>query len=333
MVFPVSCSRSRSGAPRRPLPLLSLGLGALGVLTCLHSACLPPQESSTCGSQESPTRVDGGLRCSEPFELGQPGGTPARFAVKVVQYLHMSSAGLVETDTLGWAIGWADFVPTQSQIEGRMDLKLCHLEVPKIQIPGQPVASSLELLPSTLDYVPPAPAAYWLDGTRTCDGFRTDPSVALLAARLVDDLLDPLPWDAQTQTCPNDLATNCLFDQDLDGKPAVTFLARNFPALPVDEIYATLRSWVRMDGMAATPDMFLGTATFGMEISVVGCRIEPLGGGERRTCNADETDVIAQITPTITQNPNMDSTFLAVRVSSDTDCLEVIEKSDWLFGR
>jgi hypothetical protein len=277
--------------------------------------------------------VDGGVLCGEPFSLEATDGAPARFAVKVVQYMHMSSAGLVETDTVGGAVGWADFWPDPGAATGRMDLKLCHLEVPKIQIPGQPTPSSLELVPGALDYVPPAPAGFSLEGLATCSGFVTEPSVVLVAARLLDSLADPLPWDAATQTCPSELATGCLFDQDKDGKPAVTFIAQNFPALPVDEVYATLRSWVSLQGLVARPDLLLGTAYFGLEISVVGCRLAPLGGGELRDCSPEEEDVIARITPEITQNPDLDSSFLAVRVPPDTGCAEVIADGDRLFGR
>lgn len=298
------------------------------------AACSPAGERETCANQDAPLpSVDGGIQCDQPFAVTQPDGAPGRYAVKVVQYLHMSSAGLVEADTIGSAIGWADYVVEPGASEGRMELKLCHLEVPKILIPGQPLASSLELVPGALDYVPPAPAPFTVSGWRTCDTYLTEPSVVLVAARLVNGLEDPLPWDAATQTCPSEQATGCLFDQDKDGKPAVTFIASNFPALPVDEIYATLRSWVLMDGIAATPDLLLGTAYFGLEISVVGCRIAPLGGGDLRLCNADEADVISQITPTITQNPDIESTFLAVRVDPSTDCGDVISEADRLFGR
>lgn len=297
-------------------------------------ACVDPGGGPPCSQQGEPTvTVDGGVRCDEPFSLEAESGAPARFAVKVVQYMHMSSAGLVETDTLGGAVGWADFVVEPGATTGRMELKLCHLEVPKIEIPGQPAASSLELEPGALDYVPPAPAAFALEGLATCDGFVTEPSVVLVAARLVDGLRDPLPSDATTQTCPSELATGCMFDQDKDGKPAVTFIAHNFPALAVDEIYATLRSWVSFDGLVARPDLLLGTAFFGLEISVVGCRLEPLGGGDLRDCSPEEQDVIARITPSITQNLDLDSTFLAVRVPPETGCAEVIAQADRLFGR
>ena len=309
-------------------------LSPLLLSASLVMACADPSAQDDCQANPTPvTGVDGGVACGQPFALNPEDGVRDRFAVKVVQYLHMSSAGLVETDTLASAIGWAEFVHEPGALSGRMDLKLCHLEVPKIQIPGQPQASSLELAPGALDYVPPPGAAYAVSGSSTCDSFVTDPNVVLVAARLVNDLSDPLPTDVVTQTCANEMDTECLFDQDRDGKPAVTFIARNFPAINVDEVYATLRSWVAMDGLVATPDLILGTAYFGLEISAVGCRIEPLGGGEERECNAEEADVIASITPVVSQTPDVDSTFVAVRVDRTTNCDDVIEHADRLFGR
>ena len=47
------------------------------------------------------------------------------------------------------------------------------------------------------------------------------PAVVLVAVRLVDHLLDPLPNDPVSQTCPSPDSLNCLFDVDLDAKPAV----------------------------------------------------------------------------------------------------------------
>jgi hypothetical protein len=275
------------------------------------------------------------LSCGQAwtFNPGGEGEPRGRFAVKVVQYLHLSSAGIVEADAMASAIGWAEFSPEPGQTAGRMDLKMCHLEVPQVHIPGQAQPSSLDLAPAALSYVPPPGTGFSVTGYETCDGFLTDPNVIVVAARLVDVMDDPLPSDLSTQTCTSATDTRCVFDQDQDGKPGVTFLAHHFPALNVDEVYATLRSWVVMDGLVASPDLILGTARFGMEISVVSCRIEPLGGGPVRRCTPDEADVIASITPVVTQSPDVDSTFVAVRVDPTTGCDDIIEQADRLFGR
>ncbi len=317
----------------RLVPLLGM-VGALGACGLAGQGEEPPCASSNA----TPPGVDGGLSCGQAwtFNPGGEGEPRGRFAVKVVQYLHLSSAGIVEADAMASAIGWAEFSPEPGQTgqtTGRMDLKMCHLEVPQVHIPGQAEPSALELAPGALSYVPPPGTGFSVTGYETCDGFLTDPNVIVVAARLVDVMDDPLPSDLSTQSCTSATDTRCVFDQDQDGKPAVTFLAHNFPALNVDEVYATLRSWVVMDGLVASPDLILGTARFGMEISVVSCRIEPLGGGPVRRCTSDEADVIASITPVVTQSPDVDSTFVAVRVDPTTGCEDIIEQADRLFGR
>jgi hypothetical protein len=298
------------------------------------AACAPSREDDLC--RRSPGDVggvDGGLVCGEPFDLHAPGGAPGRFALKVVQYLHLDAAGVVETDTIGAAVGWFDLQHGPDGT-GTVALKLCHLDIPQVSIPGQPLPSTMALRPGALYTVPPPVAGLAVGGDRTCDPFHMDPNVVLIAARLTNSLDDPLPHDDVTQTCPGeDVGTNCLYDQDQDGKPAATLIAENLPVLPVDEVYVTLRSWLSLDGLVASSDLALGTATFGLEIEVVGCRIAPLDGGALRRCTPDEEHVVAEICPVVSQTPGVDSTFLAVRVAPDTECPYVIEHAAELFGR
>ena len=77
----------------------------------LAAACGDSADADTClSNQNIGSGVDGGVSCGQAYALNPTPGERDRFAVKVVQYLHMSSAGLVETDTIGSAIGWAEFV-------------------------------------------------------------------------------------------------------------------------------------------------------------------------------------------------------------------------------
>lgn len=316
--------------------LPSVALIALVALPPLASAtgCEADPVDPPCGNvPHIEPGADGGLVCGAPFSLDPSPSVKGRFAVKVVQYLHLNAAGIVETDAVGAAIGWAEFDMDPGALSGRMDLKMCNLDVPKIQIPGQPLPSTLELSPEALSRVPPPGAPYSLTGHTTCDRFVAEPTVVLAGARLATPLTDPLPWDPTTQTCASQEDTGCLFDLDEDGHPAATFIASNFPALDVDEVYASLRSWVALDGLIASPDLIIGQATFGLDVVVVGCSIHPLGGGSLRLCTEDEVDIMASITPRFTPTPGTDSTFVAVRVSPDTGCDEVIERADELFGR
>jgi hypothetical protein len=306
----------------------------VGAILALAGHCGPPDAGNPCDDNDTQTTsVDGGLQCDLPFDPREPGETSGRFAIKVVQYIHVNAAGIVETDTIGTAMGYADLSYDPTTGGGQFTLKMCDLQVPKMEIPGQPEPTIFTVRQQTLALVEPAVTQFTLSGEHTCAGFVTDPAVVLVAVRLVNDLLDPLPNDAESQTCPGPEALNCLFDVDLDAKPAATVTAENVPGLEVDEVYATLRAWVAFDGLVGRSDLMLGSATFGLDLAVVGCRIEPLGGGDKRTCNDTELGVLEQVTPVFDQTPGMDSTFQAVRVDASTDCQTVIANADALFGR
>ncbi len=314
-------------------------LTVLTVLTLLASValghgCVPATGTPTCNnSDDPPVAVDGGIQCDLPFDPRDPGEPSGRFAVKVVQYVHVNAAGIVETDTIGTAMGYADLEYDPATGSGQLTLKMCELLVPKMEIPGQPDPTIFTIPHHTLELVEPGVTTFTLGDERTCADFTTGPAVILMAVRLSDHLLDPLPSDAQSQTCPGPEALNCLYDVDLDTKPAATIVAQNVPGLEVDEVYATLRAWVALDGLVGRPDLVVGQATFGLDLAVVGCRIEPLGGGDLRTCNDTEIDVLDQVTPTFDQTPGVDSTFQALRVPPDTDCQTIIAEADALFGR
>jgi len=313
----------------RPVHILMVG-----IVFAIAGGCTPASDPGDCNQNDnSQTAVDGGIQCDLPFDPRDPGETSGRFAVKVVQYIHVNAAGIVETDTIGSAIGYADLEYEPATGEGLFTLKMCDLLVPKMEIPGQPLPTVFTVRRETLELVQPAQTPFTLTDERTCAGFVTGPAVVLVAVRLTDDLLDPLPSDAANETCPGPQALNCLYDVDLDAKPAATVIAENVPGLEVDEVYATLRAWVAFDGLVGRPDLLLGTATFGLDLAVVGCRIEPLGGGAKRACNESELGVLAQVTPAFDQTTGIESSFQAVRVAPDTDCPTVITQADTLFGR
>jgi len=310
--------------------LLAVGGSGLAV----GGGCVAADDPGPCDQgDDPPATVDGGIQCDLPFDPRDPGEASGRFAVKVVQYVHVNAASIVETDTIGTAIGYADLDYDPAAGAGTLTLKMCDLVVPKMEIPGQPEPTVFTVRRQTLELVAPAVTHFTLAGERTCAGFVTGPAVVLVAVRLGDDLLDPLPQDVESQTCPGPEALNCLFDVDLDTKPAATVEAENVPGLEVDEVYATLRAWVAFDGLVGRPDLLVGTATFGLDLAVVGCRIEPLGGGEKRACNDAELGVLDQVTPTFDQTPGIDSTFQALRVPPDSDCPTIIAEADTLFGR
>jgi hypothetical protein len=65
--------------------------------------CQPDPASdsgSSCQTNNANNEPDGGLTCGESFDLSNGQGGPGVFAAKVSQYVHVNSAGIVETDTM-----------------------------------------------------------------------------------------------------------------------------------------------------------------------------------------------------------------------------------------
>jgi hypothetical protein len=303
-------------------------------------------KDDSCAQNQTISGVDGGLQCGLPFELNETDGNgnvigPGVFGVKVVEYVHVNAAGIVETDTISilLVLAYVDYRP--ATLDADVGIQLCQIQVPKVDIPGQPEPTVFKTLPQMLPNIPRVMVRAWVSGNTTCETFDSDPAVTVIGACLQDQLNDELPV---SPTCPGafdpadkdtycDTRAGCIFDLDADGFPATTLEAENVPGLDVDLVFASMRSWVSMAGMVASSDLILGTANFDLTVMPFGCRLIPLGGGEQRECNAEEVNIVAKINPDITQTPGQDSTFMAVRVRSDMTCEELIEDELEIFGR
>ncbi len=326
---------------------LSLGLLVAGLLVG-QPACSGEGEDTCQRSSEGPG-VDGGLQCGRPFNLNEvdsQGRTvgPGRFGIKIVEYVHVNAAGIVETDTISVLLMLADVDYHPETKDADIAVQLCKLAIPEVAVPGQPEPTVFRILPSMLPNVPTVHVKGTLSGNETCDTFSTEKAVSVMGACLENPVDDPLPTDPATQTCPGafdpsqkdsycETRSGCMYDLDLDGYPAATLEAENVPGLDVDLVFAVMRSWVSMEGMVATSDLLLGTAKFDLLVAPFGCRLHPLGGGEQRDCNADELKVVAKINPDITQTPGMDSTFMAVKLPPETTCQDIIDNELEIFGR
>ena len=129
----------------------------LGTLLATAGSCVPGDDPGSCNqNSNSQAVVDGGIQCDLPFDPREPGETSGRFAVKVVQYIHVNAAGIVETDTIGSAIGYADLTYDPATGDGQFTLKMCDLVVPKMEIPGQPHPTIFTVRRETLELVPAA---------------------------------------------------------------------------------------------------------------------------------------------------------------------------------
>lgn len=313
--------------------MLGMKFTAAAVLAMATYMCEPEKSTqSHCqtGSNNSP---DGGLTCGVPYDISGPGGAPGHFAGKVIQYVHINAAGLVETDAISQLLFIADYDVANLKVR----VQLCRLEIPQVQVPGQPEPTRFQFLPGFFDNLDTVEVDMVKEGETTCSKLGFLPAITLFGVRLTDAMNDALPTDAAGQACPdggaNPVQPACIYDMDADGHPGVTLLAQNLPGIDVKEAYMVIRSWTGTDAIVANDDMILGQANWGLEQLVIGCSLIPMGQTTLRVCNDDERDVARNVNPVLTQVENRPGDYLGVRIPDDYDCKKVIELENTIFGR
>ena len=325
-------------------------LGRIGLACVLVLSLAPltgcPSGDDDGGCQTTPPSedIDGGLVCGEPFDLNGPGGEPGVFGVKVVEYVHVNAAGIVETDTISTllVLAYVDFhIDT---LDADVGIQLCQIQIPKVDIPGQPLPTTFQTLPAMLPNIERVNIRAWMSGSSTCDAFESEKAITVIGACLGDTLNDFLISDP-TKTCPGQFTnankdtfcegkSDCMFDLDEDGLPGTTLEAYNIPGLDVELVYGTMRSWISMEGIVANNDLILGVAHWSLEVAMAGCQLYPIGGGNLRECNPGEVSIVEQINPDLTETPGQESTFMAVRMEDpNIDCFELIDRELEIFGR
>jgi hypothetical protein len=323
----------------RPLLLVT---GSI-VVALLGAGC-PAGGDDSCQVEGPSPDVDGGLVCGAPFELNEPNGDPGVFGVKIVEYVHVNAAGIVETDTISVLLLLAYVDYHADTLDADVGVQLCQIQIPKVEIPGQPKPTVFQTLPAMLPNIPRVAIKATLSGNTSCESFTSEKAVTVIGACLEDPLGSNLPVDPGSQQCPGvfaspekdtycDSRAGCMYDLDLDGEAGATLTADNVPGLDVDLVFATMRSWISMEGMVATSDLILGIAYWSLELVPFGCKLTPMGGGAARYCSPDELKIVAQINPDLSQTANQDSTFMAVRLRPDIDCFELIDRELEIFGR
>ncbi len=304
------------------------------VLAMATAMCEPARENPGTGCQTSANnQPDGGLQCGLPYDVSDGQGGPGRFAGKVIQYVHINAAGLVETDAISELLFIADYDVTNLTVR----VQLCRLEIPSVQVPGQPEPTKFQFLPGFFDNLGAVDVAMHKEGNTTCTRLGFDPAVTLFGVRMMDEFSDTLPVDVATQSCPdggaNPRQSACIYDMDADGRPGVTLLAQNLPGIDVKEAYMVIRSWTGTDAIVAHDDLILGQANWGLEQLVVGCSLIPMGQTQMRVCNNDERDVARNVNPELSQVKDKPGDYMGVRVTADYDCARVIAEEGTLFGR
>lgn len=121
----------------------------------LGGGCGSGADDDACQQDDTPPSSDaGGLVCGQPFELNQPNGDPGVFGVKVVEYVHVNAAGIVETDTISTLLVLAYVDYHEETQDADIGIQLCQIQVPKVEIPGQPEPTEFNTLPSMLPNIP-----------------------------------------------------------------------------------------------------------------------------------------------------------------------------------
>lgn len=300
-------------------------------------------DDDNCQIEPPNPDLDGGLVCGQPFDLNSPNGDPGVFGVKVVEYVHVNAAGIVETDTISTLLVMAYVDYHADTQDADVGIQLCQIQIPKVDIPGQPLPTTFRTLPAMLPNIERVQIRAWMSGTTTCDEFESDKAITVIGACLEDELNDWLVSDP-TKQCSGaftnanketycDDKSDCMFDLDEDGLPGTTLEAENIPGLDVELVYGTMRSWISMKGIVASSDLILGVANWNLEVAMAGCHMYPIGGGALRECTEDEVGIVSQINPDLTATPGQESTFQAVRIREDMDCFELIDRELEIFGR
>lgn len=313
--------------------MLGMKFTLTAVLAMATYMCEPNKSSQGSCQTGSNNAPDGGLTCGVTYDISGPGGTPGHFAGKIIQYVHINAAGLVETDAISELIFIADYDVQNRKVR----VQLCQLEIPQVQVPGQPEPTRFEFLPGFFDHLDAVEVDMIKEGNTTCSKLGFAPAITLFGVRLLNPMNDALPTDVTTQSCPdggtNPVQPACIYDMDADSHPGVTLLAQNLPGIDVKEAYMVIRAWTGTDAIVANDDMILGQANWGLEQLVIGCSLIPMGQTVMRVCNNDERDVARNVNPVLTQVENRPGDYLAVRIPNDYDCKEVIEQEQNIFGR
>lgn len=271
----------------------------------------------------------GGDQCvpGSPFDLNGTAGVLATLNV------HVNASGLVETDTTAELLLLMHV--TQSGQTVAVTATMCDIKIPEIPLAGQNEPVRFVAPPALIASVKDVMAAATLGGTQTCATFTSDPITIVLGARMDPPNAGTLPEAdsngmfpvcAAGPTCDLAIGSNCVCDQEDDGKPGATLLAMNTPAVDLAEVYVDLRTTFSLSGQVFSSDDIRGEVTATLEQGILDC-LKSNGND----CSNAEVNAIKNINPDITQLENEPSTFRAVRVDAGLSCAQLIAMKGTLF--
>ncbi len=288
----------------------------------------------------------GGSGSSQPDatvfgEVCEPGGTfdiSGRVAVLANLRVNVNASGLVELDTEAELLLAMDV--DQNGTEAGVTATLCSIVMPDIPLDGQDKPIRFQVQDSTVASVGEVSGIAALSSAnQTCADFESERFTIVIGAILnpietsalpIADGDGKFPFCAPTADteCSLAIGVNCACDQEADGKPGMTLLASNVPAVDLDEVYAVLRTQFSLKGKVFSSDLILGTVDASIEQGILGCHLA--GGGD---CSPDQVGAVKNLNPVITAIPGMPSKFRGVRVPDGTTCAEIVMTRDDLFPR
>jgi hypothetical protein len=280
---------------------------------------------------DAPT-ADAACTASGPVDLGGRFATQARLSVHV--------QGIATVDAISELLLLLDTTQRGSAVD--LNARLCDIDIPEIPIQDMP-SVRFTPGPGLLASIEGVDGSASLSAPEACASFESQPITLVLGARVDPPDSAPLPQSSvagQMVTipdcqpagvgCATAIGTDCVCDQEQDGKPAATLLVANAPLVPVDEAYVDLRTTFSLSGQVRGADAFQGTIVAALEQGVVHCHV---GDPRNEPCDPTEVQTIQGLNPSVTQNDVEPSTFRAVRVDPGLTCDQLLAMKDTIFPR
>lgn len=307
----------------------------LGILAAVVAIVL----LTGCGGNEAPVDApDLVERCVPEAPTFTP--LTGRAAVQGILNVHVDAGGLITVDTTSEIVLALDLAQTGTQLA--VTAELCEIQIPDVPLAGQDMPIHLEVKQATLDSVGTVMGAATLESAdTTCAKLDSEPITLVLGARLdpaqlataplptsVDDGTFPACAPSADTPCPQATGTDCACDQESDGMPGATLIARNVPAIDLEEVYVALRTTFSLHGQVWSGDLVKGQIDATLDTGVLACKLT-----DGTMCGPNNLRTVRTLNPVVTQQPAQPSTFRSVRITDGMTCAEIVANKATLFPR
>ena len=259
-----------------------------------------------------------------------------RVAVQAALDVHVEAGGLIKVDTTSTLLVALDLDQTGADLA--VVAEVCAIEIPDVPLAGQDKPIHFEIAPATIASVGKVAGTGRLGSAdQTCTDIHSDPITLVLGARVdpggalpvaADDGAFPECAPAAETPCAVATGSPCACDQESDGKPGATLRASNVPIVDIDEAYVALRTSFSLAGQVFSTDAFNGTVDATLDTTVLACRLR-----KGTPCIGQDLRSVRNLAPVVTQQPDVPSTFRAVRVATGLSCPDIVAQRALLFPR